>query len=39
VLLRGKIEKVLGDEKYTFADASGKITALIDDEVWRKGAI
>lgn len=35
VILVGKIEKSLGDEKYLFSDASGSLTVEIDDEDWR----
>ena len=34
VLLRGKIERFLGDEKYLFTDGSGSITIEIDEKVW-----
>jgi uncharacterized protein (TIGR00156 family) len=34
VVLQGKIERFLGDEKYSFADASGTITVDIDDRLW-----
>jgi uncharacterized protein (TIGR00156 family) len=34
VVLQGKIERFLGDEKYTFTDASGTITVDIDDRLW-----
>ncbi|MDR2495224.1 MAG: NirD/YgiW/YdeI family stress tolerance protein [Spirochaetaceae bacterium] len=34
VILRGNIERFLGDEKYLFADASGKIVIEIDDKLW-----
>jgi uncharacterized protein (TIGR00156 family) len=34
VVLQGKIERFLGDEKYSFTDASGKITVDIDDRLW-----
>lgn len=35
VVLVGKIEKNLGNEKYTFTDATGSITVEIDHEDWR----
>lgn len=35
VVLTGKIEKSLGDEKYMFADNSGKVVVEIDNEDWR----
>jgi uncharacterized protein (TIGR00156 family) len=34
VLLRGKIERFLGDEKYLFSDDSGTITIEIDNRLW-----
>jgi uncharacterized protein (TIGR00156 family) len=34
VVLRGKIERSLGDEKYLFSDGSGTITVEIDNRVW-----
>jgi uncharacterized protein (TIGR00156 family) len=34
VILRGKIERSLGDETYLFADASGKIIIEIDRKIW-----
>jgi uncharacterized protein (TIGR00156 family) len=34
VLLRGKIERFLGDEKYLFTDDSGSIIIEIDDRAW-----
>jgi uncharacterized protein (TIGR00156 family) len=34
VILRGKIERYLGNEKYVFADATGKITVEIENKVW-----
>jgi uncharacterized protein (TIGR00156 family) len=34
VVLRGKIERFLGDEKYLFSDDSGTITVEIDDRLW-----
>ncbi|MDR1256540.1 MAG: NirD/YgiW/YdeI family stress tolerance protein [Spirochaetaceae bacterium] len=34
VVLRGKIERSLGDEKYLFSDDSGTITVEIDDRLW-----
>jgi uncharacterized protein (TIGR00156 family) len=34
VILRGKIERFLGDEKYLFSDASGNITIEIDNRIW-----
>ncbi len=35
VVLEGKIERSLGDEKYLFKDASGTVTIDIDHEDWR----
>lgn len=35
VVLRGKIEQFLGDEKYLFADGTGSIVVEIDDRLWR----
>lgn len=35
VILTGKIEQSLGDEKYMFRDASGTIIIEIDDDDWR----
>ena len=35
VVLTGKIINNLGDEKYTFKDATGEIVVEIDDEDWR----
>jgi uncharacterized protein (TIGR00156 family) len=35
VVLRGKIERFLGDEKYLFADETGNIIVEIDDRLWR----
>jgi uncharacterized protein (TIGR00156 family) len=34
VVLRGKIERFLGDEKYLFSDDSGTITIEIDNRLW-----
>lgn len=34
VILKGKIVRSLGNEKYEFQDATGKITVEIDDELW-----
>jgi uncharacterized protein (TIGR00156 family) len=34
VVLRGKIERFLGDERYLFSDDSGTITIEIDDRLW-----
>lgn len=34
VILVGKIEKSLGNEKYLFSDASGSLTVEIDDDDW-----
>lgn len=34
VVLRGKIEKSLGDEKYVFKDKTGSIQIEIDDDDW-----
>ncbi|MDR0965125.1 MAG: NirD/YgiW/YdeI family stress tolerance protein [Myxococcales bacterium] len=35
VVLRGKITRALGDEKYEFRDDTGTITVEIDQKVWR----
>ena len=35
VILTGHILKSLGDEKYTFKDATGEMTIEIDQEDWR----
>ncbi len=35
VILVGKIEKSLGNEKYTFTDNTGSVTVEIDDDEWR----
>ncbi|MDR2601164.1 MAG: NirD/YgiW/YdeI family stress tolerance protein [Spirochaetaceae bacterium] len=35
VVLRGRIERSLGDEKYLFTDKTGSITVEIDGELWR----
>lgn len=35
VTLKGKIVKSLGDESYTFQDATGSIEVEIDHEIWR----
>ena len=35
VVLQGNIINSLGDEKYTFKDATGEIVIEIDDEDWR----
>ena len=34
VVLRGKIERFLGDEKYLFTDSTGTVTVEIDDRLW-----
>jgi uncharacterized protein (TIGR00156 family) len=34
VILRGKIKRFLGDEKYLFSDDSGTIFIEIDNSVW-----
>jgi uncharacterized protein (TIGR00156 family) len=34
VILRGKIERFLGDEKYLFSDETGNITIEIDNRIW-----
>jgi uncharacterized protein (TIGR00156 family) len=34
VVLRGKIERSLGDENYLFSDGSGTITIEIDHRLW-----
>ena len=35
VVLQGRIVASLGDEKYTFQDATGTVTVEIDDDNWR----
>ncbi len=35
VVLQGRIVASLGDEKYTFQDATGSVVVEIDDEDWR----
>ena len=35
VILNGKIEKSLGNEKYLFNDGTGTIVVEIDDDDWR----
>jgi uncharacterized protein (TIGR00156 family) len=35
VVLRGKIERFLGDEKYVFTDETGSITVEIDNKLWQ----
>ncbi|MDR0706828.1 MAG: NirD/YgiW/YdeI family stress tolerance protein [Treponema sp.] len=35
VILKGKIERFLGDEKYLFTDETGSIIVEIDDILWR----
>ena len=35
VVMEGKIEKALGDEKYVFSDGKDKVTVEIDNEDWR----
>jgi uncharacterized protein (TIGR00156 family) len=35
VILQGKIDRFLGDEKYIFSDASGIITIELDNKIWR----
>ena len=35
VIMVGKIDKGLGDEKYSFSDETGTIVVEIDDEDWR----
>ena len=35
VSLKGNIVKNLGDEEYTFQDATGTIEVEIDDDIWR----
>lgn len=35
VVLEGKIEKRIGDEKYLFSDNSGSIKIEIDDDKWQ----
>ncbi|MDR1849114.1 MAG: NirD/YgiW/YdeI family stress tolerance protein [Zoogloeaceae bacterium] len=34
VVLRGKIERFLGDEKYLFTDSTGNVIIEIDDDIW-----
>jgi uncharacterized protein (TIGR00156 family) len=34
VILQGKIERFLGDEKYLFSDDTGNIVIEIDDRIW-----
>ncbi|GHV64123.1 hypothetical protein AGMMS49587_15860 [Spirochaetia bacterium] len=34
VVLRGKIERFLGNERYLFTDSTGTITVEIDDMLW-----
>ena len=34
VILRGKIERFLGDEKYLFTDETGSIVVEIDNRLW-----
>jgi uncharacterized protein (TIGR00156 family) len=34
VILTGKIERFLGDEKYLFSDSTGTITIEIDNRLW-----
>jgi uncharacterized protein (TIGR00156 family) len=34
VVLQGKIERFLGDEKYLFTDSTGTITVEIDNRLW-----
>ena len=35
VVMEGKIEQSLGDEKYVFSDGKDKVTVEIDNEDWR----
>ncbi|MDR0720522.1 MAG: NirD/YgiW/YdeI family stress tolerance protein [Treponema sp.] len=35
VVLRGRIERFLGDEKYLFTDETGSIIVEIDNRLWR----
>ncbi len=35
VVLEGRIEKSLGNEKYVFSDNTGSVTVEIDNEDWR----
>ncbi|MDR0407810.1 MAG: NirD/YgiW/YdeI family stress tolerance protein [Campylobacteraceae bacterium] len=35
IVLRGKIERFLGDEKYLFTDVTGSIVVEIDNRLWR----
>ena len=35
VVLRGKIERFLGDEKYLFTDETGSIIVEIENRLWR----
>jgi len=34
VILRGKIERFIGNERYIFSDGTGSITIEIDNRVW-----
>jgi uncharacterized protein (TIGR00156 family) len=35
VILRGSIERYLGDEQYLFADETGTVVVEIDNRLWR----
>ncbi len=35
VVLTGKIDNALGDEKYQFSDGTGSIVIEVDDDSWR----
>jgi uncharacterized protein (TIGR00156 family) len=34
VILQGRIDRFLGDERYLFSDDSGNITVEMDDKIW-----
>jgi uncharacterized protein (TIGR00156 family) len=34
VNLRGRIDRALGDDKYTFSDSTGSITIEVDEHLW-----
>ncbi|MDR3097197.1 MAG: NirD/YgiW/YdeI family stress tolerance protein [Paraburkholderia sp.] len=37
VVLRGRVLKAMGDEKYTFSDGTGEIVVKIDHKRWPSG--
>ncbi|MDR2103977.1 MAG: NirD/YgiW/YdeI family stress tolerance protein [Treponema sp.] len=39
VILRGRIESVLGDEKYLFTDETGSIVIEIENGLWKEVSI